>query len=119
MAPAAHDRLAPRLAQLPRPAAPHTDQHSPGSSTTDMGFRNKIDANAQRMMTDDEYVFTYVAMANTHKWLGGQGKVRFYHLAGVLGVVRRLRERVQAQEQRITALEARLAALEQRGGMPD
>ena len=43
----------------------------------------------------------------------------FYHLGGVLGVVRRLRERVQAQEQRITALEARLAALEQRGGMPD
>jgi hypothetical protein len=83
-----------------------------------MGFRNKIDDNVQRMMTDDEYVFTYVAMANTHKWLGGQGKVRFYHLGGVLGVVRRLRERVQAQEQRIVALEARLAALEQQVGRP-
>jgi hypothetical protein len=78
--------------------APHTDQHSPGSRKTDMGFRNKTDDNVQRMMTDDEYVFTYVAMANTHKWLGGQGTVRFYHLAGALGVVRRLRERVQAQE---------------------
>jgi hypothetical protein len=42
--------------------------------------------------------------------------MRFYHLAGVLGVVRRLREWVQAQEQRIAALEARLAALEQQGG---
>jgi hypothetical protein len=83
-----------------------------------MGFRNKIDDNVQRMMTDDEYVFTYVAMANNHKWLGGQGKVRFYHVAGVLGVVRRLRERVQAQEQRIVALEARLAALEPQVGRP-
>ena len=81
-----------------------------------MRFRHKIDANVQRMMTDDEYVFTYVAMATSHKWLGGKGKVRFYHLAGTLGVVRRLRERVQAQEQRIAALEARLAALEQQGG---
>ena len=81
-----------------------------------MRFRHKIDANLQRMMTDDEYVFTYVAMATSHKWLGGQDKVRSYHLAGVLGVVRRLRERVQAQEQRIAALEARLAALEQQVG---
>ena len=81
-----------------------------------MGFRNKIDDNVQRMMTDDEYVFSYVAMANNHKWLGGKGKVRFYHLGGVLGVVRRLRERVQAQEQQIAALEARLATLEQQVG---
>jgi hypothetical protein len=83
-----------------------------------MGFGNKIDDNVQRMMTDDEYVFTYVAMATSHKWLGGKGKVRFYHLGGVLGVVRRLRERVQAQEQRIVALEARLAALEPQVGRP-
>jgi hypothetical protein len=81
-----------------------------------MGCHNKIDDNVQRMMTDDEYVFTYVDLAINHKWLGGQGKVRFYHLGGVLGVVRRLRERVQAQEQRIAALEVRLAALEQQVG---
>jgi hypothetical protein len=99
-----------------QPAALHTNQHSPGSSNTDMLFRHKIDANVQRMLTDDEYVFTYVAMATSHKWLGGKGRVRFYHLAGVLGVVRRLRERVQAQEQRIAALEARLTALEQQVG---
>ena len=81
-----------------------------------MGFRNKIDDNVQRMMTDDEYVFCYVDTVNNRQWFGRGAEVRFYHLGGVLGVVRRLRERVQAQEQQIAALEARLAALERQGG---
>ena len=84
-----------------------------------MALRDKINDNLKRMMTDDEYVFYYVDTVNNRQWFGRGAEVRFYHLGGVLGVVRRLRERVQAQEQRITALEARLAALEQRGGMPD
>jgi hypothetical protein len=82
-----------------------------------MGLWAKAAEFEQRMMTDDETVFAFVDRMGTPRG-GRMIEVNFYYLAAVVGVVRRLRERVSLQEQQIAALQARLVAMEQQGGRP-